>query len=56
MEQVQKKTNLPVNKPIPKEKLHYANTSDRMKQTAENLKKTAQLVQGLPGFRKLAMN
>ena len=55
VEQVQKKTNLPVNKPIPKEKTPLpANTSDRMKQTAENLKKTAQLVQGLPGFRKLA--
>ncbi len=53
--EVQKKSSLPMNKPIPKEKTPLpANASDRMKQTAEKLKKTAQLVQGLPGFKKLA--
>ncbi|GMA97752.1 dynamin family protein [Pelosinus sp. IPA-1] len=53
--QVQKKSSLPMNKPILKEKTPLpANASDRMKQTAEKLKKTAQLVQGLPGFKKLA--
>ncbi|MBC8014231.1 MAG: dynamin family protein, partial [Sporomusaceae bacterium] len=52
---VQKKSSLPVNKPIPKEQIPlHANASDQMKQTAEKLKKTAQLVQGLPGFKKLA--
>jgi len=52
---VQKKNSPPANKPIPKEKTPlHANDSDRMKETAEKLKKTAQLVQGLPGFKKLA--
>ncbi|WP_378957035.1 dynamin family protein [Pelosinus sp. sgz500959] len=55
VEQVKKKTSLPMQRPIPKEKTPLpANASDRMKQTAEKLKKTAQLVQELPGFRKLA--
>jgi small GTP-binding protein len=53
--EVRKKSSIPMNKPIPKEKTPLpANASDRMKQTAEKLKKTAQLVQGLPGFKKLA--
>ena len=55
VDQVQKKSSIPMNKPILKEKNSLpANASDRMKQTAEKLKKTAQLVQGLPGFKKLA--
>ncbi len=53
--EVQKKPIIPMNKPIPTERTTLsANTSDRMKQTAEKLKKTAQLVQELPGFKKLA--
>jgi small GTP-binding protein len=52
---VQHKSSHPMNKSIPKEKTSLpANTSDRMKQTAEKLQKAAQLVQELPGFRKLA--
>jgi small GTP-binding protein len=55
VQQVQKKSSLPVNKPILQEKIPSpAKASDRMKHTAEKLKKTAQLVQGLPGFTKLA--
>lgn len=55
VEQVQKKSSLPKSKPILKEQTPLpANASDQMKQTAEKLKKTAQLVQGLPGFKKLA--
>lgn len=55
VEQVQKKSSLPMNKPTLKENAPIpAAPSDRMKQTAEKLKKTAQLVQGLPGFTKLA--
>lgn len=54
-QEVQKTTSLPLNKPIPKAKTPLPpNVSDRMKRTAEKLKKTAQLIQGLPGFRKLA--
>lgn len=53
--EVQKKSSLLRDKPIQKEKTPLpAVASDRMKQTAEKLKKTAQLVQGLPGFKKLA--
>ncbi len=53
--QVQKKTIAPRNEPILKERNPLAvESSDRMKHTAEKLKKTAQLVQGLPGFKKLA--
>ena len=51
---VQKKSSLPMNKSIPKEQTTLsAIESDRMKQTAEKLKKTAQIVQDLPGFGKL---
>ena len=54
VEQVQKKSTRLVNKPIVKENNPVsAEASDRMKDTAEKLKKTAQLVQGLPGFKKL---
>lgn len=54
VEQVQKKTLRPVNKPIITEKTPVAaGASDRMKYTAEKLKKTAQLVRDLPGFKKL---
>lgn len=55
VEQVQPKSSSPLNKPILKDKTPLsAAPSDRMKQTAGNLKQTAQLVQGLPGFMKLA--
>lgn len=55
VEQVQKKSTLPISESIIKEKIPLpALQSDRMKQTAEKLKKTAKLVQGLPGFAKLA--
>lgn len=55
VEQVQKKPSLPISKSIPKEKSPLADVpADRMKQTAEKLKKTAKLVHGLPGFAKLA--
>ncbi|MBP2631658.1 MAG: Dynamin family protein [Firmicutes bacterium] len=55
VEQVKKKPTLSMDKPILKEKsLLPVKTSDRMKHTAEKLKKTATLVQGLPGFKKLA--
>lgn len=55
VEQVQKKAIIPVDKPIVKEKASLSpKNSDRMKQTAEKLKNTAQLVQGLPGFKSLA--
>lgn len=55
VEQVQKKSSLPMDKPLLKEKPSLpAKNSDRMKQIAEKLKKTAQLVHGLPGFRSLA--
>lgn len=55
VEHVQKKPNLPVIKPILKEKRALpAEASDRMKHTAKKLKKTAQLVHHLPGFAKLA--
>ncbi|GBG55594.1 GTPase [Sporomusaceae bacterium FL31] len=55
VEQVQKKSTLPISESIIKEKIPLpAVPSDRMKQTAEKLKKTAKLVQGLPGFAKLA--
>jgi small GTP-binding protein len=51
----QKKPSLSRSKPILKEKIPLAvESSDRMKYTAKKLKKTAQLVQGLPGFKKLA--
>ncbi|CUH96639.1 hypothetical protein P22_2729 [Propionispora sp. 2/2-37] len=53
--QVQKQPDIPVDKPVVKEKIPLpAEGSDRIKQTAEKLKKTAQLVQDLPGFTKLA--
>jgi len=53
--QVQKKSSLSMSKPVLKEKILLpTNASERMKQTAEKLKKAAQLVQGLPGFKKLA--
>ncbi|SFM01197.1 dynamin family protein [Pelosinus propionicus] len=53
--QVQQKMSIPMKKPIPKEKAPLSvNASDRMKQTAEKLKKTAELLQGLPGFKKLS--
>jgi len=53
--QVEKKSSLPMNKPALKEKIPLpASASDRIKHTAGKLKKTAQLVQGLPGFRSLA--
>jgi len=56
VEQVQKKASLPMEKPVLEEKIPLpAEPSDRIKHTAEKLKKTAQLVQGLPGFTKLAM-
>lgn len=52
---VQQKSSILLEKPILKEKtLLPAKNADRMKHTAEKLKKTAQLVQGLPGFTKLA--
>ncbi|QJW47572.1 Dynamin family protein [bacterium BFN5] len=55
VEQVQKKPSLPISKSITKEKSQLADVpADRMKQTAEKLKKTAKLVHGLPGFAKLA--
>ena len=55
VEQVKKKSTFPTNKPILKEKISLPPKSlDRMKHTAEKLKKTAELVQGLPGFKKLA--
>ncbi|MDD4600926.1 GTPase Der [bioreactor metagenome] len=55
VEQVQKKMSHSVNKPILQEKAPLpTEASDRMKHTAEKLKKTAQLVTGLPGFTKLA--
>jgi small GTP-binding protein len=55
VEQVQKKPSLPISKSIPKEKSPLVDVpADRMKQTAEKLKKTAKLVYGLPGFAKLA--
>lgn len=55
VKKVQKKVALPQNqlreeKPV----LPVRQTTDRMKQTAEKLKKTVQLVQDLPGFQKLA--
>lgn len=54
VEKVQKKMRPPVNKPILEEKIPLpAVASDRMKHTAEKLKKTAQFVNGLPGFAKL---
>lgn len=55
VEQVQNKKSPSTNKPILQEKIPVpTEASDRMKYTAEKLKKTAQLVQGLPGFKKLA--
>jgi len=55
VEHVHKKSNLPVNKPFLQEKNPFpSEATDRMKHTAGKLKKTAQLVQGLPGFKKLA--
>lgn len=55
VEQVRKKSSLPVSKPVLPEKIPAAaEATDRMRQTAEKLKKTAQLVQDLPGFAKLA--
>lgn len=55
IEQVRKQSVLPVDKPALKEKIPVpVEASDRMRQTAEKLKKTAQLVQDLPGFKKLA--
>jgi len=52
---LQKKTSLPLDKPSLKEKVPLVvEASDRMKHTAEKLKKTAQLVHDLPGFKKLA--
>lgn len=54
-EQVQKASGRLADKPVRKEKTSLpAAPSDRMKHTAEKLKKTAQLVRGLPGFQKLA--
>lgn len=53
--EAQKKTSLPLPKPAEKEKAATGTeTADRMKHTAEKLKKTANLVQELPGFKKLA--
>ena len=55
VEQMQKKSSLPPNKPILTEKIPLpTKETERMKYTAGKLKKTAQLVQGLPGFSKLA--
>ncbi|MEG6586788.1 dynamin family protein [Dendrosporobacter sp. 1207_IL3150] len=54
VEQVKKKSSTPVSKPVIQEKTPLPSKRDLMKQTADKLKKTAQLVQGLPGFKKLA--
>lgn len=55
VEQVKKKPAISIDKPILEEKNSLPDkSSDRMKHTAEKLKKTAALVQGLPGFKKLA--
>jgi GTPase Era involved in 16S rRNA processing len=55
VEQVRKKSSLPVTKPVlPEKNLLPAAAADRMQQTAEKLKRTAWLVQDLPGFTKLA--
>ena len=52
---VEKKNSPSINQPLPVVKTPLlVNDSDRMKQTAWKLEKTAQLVQGLPGFKKLA--
>jgi len=54
-----KEASLPITKPFVQEEISLClpvqvESNDRMKTTAGRLQKTAQLVQGLPGFAKLA--
>lgn len=55
IEQIQKKSNPPQDKPAHQENnAPSAQSSDSMKETTEKLQKTARLVHDLPGFSKIA--
>jgi small GTP-binding protein len=54
IESQKKKLILPSNEPLPKAEVVLPDATDRTKNTVEKLLNTAQLVQTLPGFSKLA--
>lgn len=55
LEEIQEKVSLPTKQMLEEKPVVLANPSaDRMKEMAQKLKKTVELVQDLPGFKKLA--